>query len=178
MVFFVVLLFVVSHGLWSVETTQEKYDRYTRELTEISKELNELSVNSEITLADLMERLPQLMNRVSVLQNEVEQLLKESTILTENSQVLLTQWVILKDGIDKVSNDIETLQKSHTIFEDSLKRSTRRSNTGLIIASIALIITGYLLYEEHKDKLPDIKLPNIKSGSRNSKEAIGFIQGG
>jgi chromosome segregation ATPase len=144
---FMVLLLVLSlpvfAGTHSDETTSEKLDRLTTKVTEISKQFNEISSNSELTLMDLQVRFPKLVQEVDQLKTEVSELGVELKALTERSEGLLQKWTNLSNGISKLSSSVETFQMSLTNLGDSVKRAEKRSNTGLWI-SIGAFIAGVI----------------------------------
>jgi len=138
--FLLVLYLLGLVGLASAETTSDKLDEISIKLTEISKQYNELSVNSEITLMDLQERFPKLVIAVGELKEEANLLSSELELLTEKSDTLLGKWTNLKSGIDNLSSSVATLGMSLSMLDDSVKRAEKRSNTGLIVSVLAALL--------------------------------------
>ena len=152
--FWVGVFLLAYSGTVQAETTLDKLDKISIKLTEISKQYNELSVNSEITLMDLQERFPKLVIAVNELKEEANLLSSELELLTEKSDTLLGKWTSLKSGIDNLSSSVETLEMSLSILDDSVKRAEKRSNTGLIIsigaAILGILALGYSMFGESK----------------------------
>ena len=124
-------------GTLSGETTLDESIRISKELTEISKEYNEIVISSQLTLQDLQEILPSLQKRVGELKIEVAGLMKDSLLLTETSDSLLLKWTNLNNSISVLSTSVETLGMSLSILEESVKRAQRRNSAGLVISIIA-----------------------------------------
>ncbi len=144
LLFLSLVLFAVLPGLLLAETTSEKYERITIELTDLYKEYSIITTNSELTLMDLQEILPQLQKRLNELRNELDLLIKDLDLLAETSQGLLEKWINLKDGIDKLSSSLETLETDFTSLDKSIKKAEFKSNIGVGLSGLSIILL--LLY--------------------------------
>lgn len=159
--FWLVFFSLVSVGISWGETTSEKYETLLTELTEIWKEVNSLSISSEMTLIDIQERFPQLLDRVNSFETKLENFEKNLEDTYRNSEALslnlsqsLMELMALKSQYGELSRSIETLRISFTNIEDSVKRAERRSNAGLVIGIVAGCIVvglvGFEIYQQFK----------------------------
>ncbi len=149
LVLFLALFALVCSGSLSGETTLAKLEKISIDLTRITNQFNQLSVNSEITLMDLQKIFPKLITEVNGLQTEVQLLKQDSQMLTDKSGQLLEKWTRLSNGILNLSNSMANFKLSLTMLGSSVKRAENKARLGLWISIgsglLAVIMFVYYL---------------------------------
>ncbi len=161
MVCWLVLFLLVLVGSPMAEPIPPTYPELSVELTEIWKELNSLSVTSEVTLIAMQERWPSLIKKVEDFGNKLIVFEKDQENMSENMKVFnqsfnssVMELQVLKNQYAGVLSLVETLRTSFTGIEEELKQMKRRTNLGLGISIISAIIgalaLGYSLFNGGK----------------------------
>lgn len=155
------LLLVGSPSLVTAESTPPTYSELLTELTKIWKELNQLSVNSEIGLTAIQDQWPNLLKEVQdfgikLKAYEKKQAIMSASLKSFNQDFSLSQTklIALKNQYDGVLLLAKTLQTSFTGIENEVKLMRQKTNTGLWIsigaALVGALALGYSLYEGSK----------------------------
>ena len=152
-----VLFVFLSAGFTLAESTPPTYPELLIELTEIWKNLNTLSVSSEVRLIDMQERWPSLIKRVEDFGNKLTVFEKDQASMSENMKLFnqsfnssVMELQVLKNQYAGVLLLVETLQTSFMNIEEEVKRMERRTNVGLVISIVAALLgavtIGYTIY--------------------------------
>ena len=141
------LLLVGSPSLVTAESTPPTYSELLTELTKIWKELNQLSVNSEISLTAIQAQWPSLLKEVQdfgikLKAYEKKQATMSASLKSFNQDFSLSQTklIALKNQYDGVLLLAKTLQTSFTNIEDEVRSMRQKTNTGLWISIGAALI--------------------------------------
>ena len=156
--FFLVLSLLGPVGFLSADQSSPTYASLLKELTSIWSELNSLSVNSSMTLADIQKEFPIILERLSnfeadlvTFEADLQSSLEKSEQLETGLMGSLMELQTLKDLFSKLSDSVESSRISFTNIEDSVNRAVRRSNTGLFLAilaaSMGVSLLGYEIWQ-------------------------------
>jgi len=156
-VFLLLLLSVVSPFLVMAESVPPTYPELLSELTEIWKELNQISVTSEVTLISMQEKWPSLVQKVEDFGNKLKTFEIDQANMSENMKgfnqsfnISVMELTTLKNQYAGVLSSVETLRTSFMNIEEEVKSMQKKSNIGLGVSIMAAIIgaiaLGYSLF--------------------------------
>jgi len=160
-VFLLLLLLVGLPFSLTAESTPPTYSELLTQLTKIWKELNRISVTSEVSLTNIQEQWPDLLKEVQAFGNKLKAFEKDQATMSQNLKafnqdfsISQTKLMALKNQYAGVLLLAETLQTSFMNIEGEVKSMRRKTNTGLWIAIGAGIIgalaLGYSIVSESK----------------------------